>query len=47
MLRTSLVVCGMVAAFSCGKAPLKMDKQQAAEYATRMSRLSGSAAFGA
>ncbi len=45
MLRISLVMCAVVAAFSCGKAPLKMDKQQAAEYATRMSRLSGGAAF--
>jgi hypothetical protein len=44
-MRSVFVLCGCVALFSCGKAPLQMNKQQAAEYATRMSRLSGGAAF--
>lgn len=45
MVRISLVVVGLLALVGCAKDPLQMNKQQAAEYATRMSRLSGSAAF--
>lgn len=45
MIRNSLVVVGLLALVGCAKDPLQMNKQQAAEYATRMSRLSGSAAF--
>lgn len=45
MIRNSLVVVGLMALVGCAKDPLQMNKQQAAEYATRMSRLSGSAAF--
>lgn len=45
MLRTTLIAVAFVAVTGCGKAPVQMNKQQAAEYATRMSRLSGSAAF--
>lgn len=45
MVRNSLVVVGLMALVGCAKDPLQMNKQQAAEYATRMSRLSGSAAF--
>lgn len=45
MNRSSLVVVGLLALVGCAKDPLQMNKQQAAEYATRMSRLSGSAAF--
>ncbi|MBE2251320.1 MAG: hypothetical protein IAE78_17395 [Myxococcus sp.] len=45
MSRVSLVLVAFVALVGCGKAPLQMNKAQAAEYATRMSRLSGGAAF--
>jgi hypothetical protein len=45
MLRTAPLFIALVVAAGCGKAPLQMNKEQAAEYATRMSRLSGSAAF--
>lgn len=44
-MRRVLLVSGLAVLFSCGKAPLQLNKQQAAEYATRMSRLSGGAAF--
>jgi hypothetical protein len=40
------VVCAVVSMLvGCGKAPVQLSKEQAAEYATRMSRLSGGAAF--
>lgn len=45
MVRSSLFVVAVIALVGCGKAPVQMTKAQAAEYATRMSRLSGTSAF--